>query len=280
MMGEISEALYDSIELPYKEFMIEYTSLTGRRQYIMPALLRAERFLSGHTKGRDIYSALMDYGFSQRISLSAIRLFAANDLFVDSLLSREVSYEESTYSMNYMERMKRLGIEAITIRPDYAFENELYVRPIRVIVPPPVGYWRTSMAYAYAERRKGSERIAEIRIWHQDFGEERNEGEVKSELHRKWDEAMDILYNDSDLPAGLSDVLSTISEVGMEINEPIDQSDLVGEVCTWYGRAIFWRGNSERYFYDIFKNMTPQKEPLLKKTYKEYGQTNILSWVK
>lgn len=279
MMGEITESLYESIELPYREFLIEYNSLIGKRQFIMPALLRAERYLSGIRKARDVYESLIQYGFPQRTALSAVRLFVANDIGTDSLVRRGRSLDEVSYTMSYAERMSALGIEAITINAERALESEITVRPIRIIAPVVMGYWRTSMAYAYSERKKTNRQV-EIRIWHQSYGEKKSDVMAERELNDKWNEAMDALYKSEGLPDGLIDILDRMEEAGVEIEQSIDKEDLVGDVCTWYAKAIFWRGGAEKYFYDIFKNMNPQKEPLLKKDYTEYVQKDITDWAK
>lgn len=248
IIGDIPESLYDILDdVSYSELLEWYATVKGRRAQVIPAILRTERSFSGVRTGQDIYDYLIKYGFSEGVAISAVRLFAAHDEVISVLVEMEYDEESVAYDYTYLRKLKEAGFEAISIRPSYALESNINVRPIKVEFvappPPPEVLYRSQATFTYT---KGKKRV-EMRIWYQSYS-----SITEQTLIDKWnDEAME---NANNLPnSNLGGLLDELQEdPGFEANMEIERDEVVGELDKWYGKLVFTdKKTAQTYTYDI-----------------------------
>lgn len=247
VIGDIPEELYYAIDLSIDEFLEQYTLIRHRRAMVIPAILRVEKKLSGmEIKGSTIYTYLIQYGFSESVSMSALRIFAAHDEVISVL--KEIGFDEYSmiYDYTYLSKLKKANFEKISIWKSYALESYINVRPIRVEEelppPPPEYYYRSQATFTYS---KGKKRV-EMRVYYQ--SEEPIEEQT---LIDKWNEAMD---NANNLPrSNLGPLLDRLEEdPGYEPNMEIERDEIIGKLGTWYGKIIFTdKASGSTYPYDV-----------------------------
>lgn len=149
LLGEISEEVHDILyeEFAYDEYLKEFARTFGARRTVIPAILKIEHSLTGIHKGRDIYEYLVFFGFSKETSISVMKLFSASERFINDMVDEGYSESIATYSFNHIRRMNYFGLESISMRPSFAFEQDIKVRSIKrthIEEPPPTEYehWR------------------------------------------------------------------------------------------------------------------------------------------
>lgn len=150
--GEVPESVHYFVDDDdYDALIKRYSKAVGIRRYVVPAILKVEyKFGGKEVDGREIYDYLLNFGFSERISLSVVKLLFVNKDIIERLIERGKS-ESIIYDYEHIERMRMAGVEYISYMKRYVLSSNVYVYPIyteyiRVEPPePPIvirEYWR------------------------------------------------------------------------------------------------------------------------------------------
>lgn len=132
MLGDITEEEYLAIDKGFSEAIKVFGRLRQRPAFIFIEKWFGERAL----KGEDIYNYLREYGFSKGIAQKVMSKLIANEISViPDLQYRGYNLKEIEYSTSYKRRLEILGLKEVI--PQYPRREEIKVRPIQVIPPPP-----------------------------------------------------------------------------------------------------------------------------------------------
>ncbi len=132
MLGELSEDEYQAIDRGFSEAIKVFGRLRQR-----PAMILIEKRFGGRTlKKKKIYNYLREYGFSKGISQKVMSKLIANEISVlPDLQYKGYDIKSVEYSTDYKGRLEILGLKEVI--PQYPRQEEIKVRPIQVITPPP-----------------------------------------------------------------------------------------------------------------------------------------------
>lgn len=246
MIGEISEEVYDAIDLPYEEYIETFRQLSRprRRRIRIPAILWVEKFLSGERIGTEVYRELANYGFPRSSAVrSAISSLCVNDRdAVPILVARGREDEDVSYTLTYEERLAEAGIVGATCYLTEMFE----VRPIKeieFICRAEV----TQTKHNYSSVKKPDRKMnIEMRIWKQS-----RDMITEEEALDEWEHAKILV---SDFPySDLGALMDAFDDPGVE-REIVPLIEALGTLETWHGRISFdVRGSREPpYRYDVY----------------------------
>lgn len=145
--GDVPENVHYFIEDDdYDALIKRYSKATGVRRYVVPAILKTEYEFGGKdVGGKEIYDYLLNFGFSERISLSVVKLLFVNKDIIERLIERGKS-ESIIYDYEHIERMRMAGVEYISYMKRYVLSSDVYVYPVYTeyewVEPPKIEYWR------------------------------------------------------------------------------------------------------------------------------------------
>lgn len=155
MTGYIPQDVYYLLAKQYDvdKYLKKYAGIVGRHRTIIPAILdveyRAYKTGSEVLTGAEIRNYLVSSGYTEATAIVVMKLFAANSFFIEDLLEHGYSDFHISYMMTYLRRMHELGIIRSDVRPSYAIDMDITIKPIIVehvpeVPPPPVEYeeWR------------------------------------------------------------------------------------------------------------------------------------------
>ena len=152
IIGDVPENVHYFIDGDdYDALINRYSKATGVRRYVVPAILKVEyEFGGSEVEGAEVYKYLLDFGFSENIAISVTKLLFTSRDVIEKLLDK--GYDDSViYDYEHIERMRKAGIEYIHYMKRYAFDNQVYVYPIKTeyewfeLPEPPediLEYWR------------------------------------------------------------------------------------------------------------------------------------------
>ncbi len=245
MIGEISEDIYNAIDLPYEEYIETFRQLSRprRRRIRIPAILWVEKNLPGERIGTELYRELASYGFPRSAAVrGAITSLCVNDRdAVATLVERGREDDDISYTLTYEERLKEANILEGTCYLDEMF----WVRPIK-IVEFICRAQVTQTKHNYSSKKKPNRKMdIEMRIWKQS-----RDMITEEESLEEWEDAKRLV---SDFPySDLGALMDAFDDPGVE-REIVPLIEALGELETWHGRIRFYvRATGDSYTYDVY----------------------------
>jgi len=155
VLGEHSEGFYDKFLVirslqDYTAFVKNMRSVLRYGVLKSGVLVVETKFKDVSVSGIDIYNYLVDFGFSERISVNITRLFSVNNRLIERLVDDGFNLNDVVYGMDLKARLDALDLESANVTKSYAFEDVFTVHQLlkvyieEEIPPPPPEYelWR------------------------------------------------------------------------------------------------------------------------------------------